>query len=357
MCSGYYSYAEGHRPTWEGEADFQGRIVHPQFWPDDLDYAGKRVVVIGSGATAVTLVPEMAKTAAHVVMLQRSPTYFFPGRNVDELADTLRQLQIDESWIHEIVRRKRLYDQQMMTVRCQEEPDAVAAELLEVVKTFMGEKFDARHFTPRYRPWQQRLAFVPDGDLFKAAAAGQVSFVTDHIERFTETGIRLQSGEELEADLVDDARFDEDRAPGPHGDGDPVRGSAVDPRRLPFLARLEDEGPPVHAALEGVDRHRAHPSPQGLDDVEQEVVGQRPRRLDALGRERDGRGLRRPDPDRHDPIAAALAQQDDGGRGRQLDADSDEVDANHAFTVDHPRERPARRAPRAVRPPRREPAR
>jgi cation diffusion facilitator CzcD-associated flavoprotein CzcO len=202
MCQGYYRHSEGYTPEWPGFADFKGVVVHPQTWPEDLDYKGKKVVLIGSGATAATVVPAIAADAAHVTVLQRSPTYFFPGQNVDELADTLRLLQIDETWIHEIVRRKRIYDQELMTKRCQEEPDAVAAELLEGVKAYLGDKFDAKHFTPRYRPWQQRLAFVPEGDLFQAAAAGQVSFATDHIARFTENGIELQSGETLEADIV-----------------------------------------------------------------------------------------------------------------------------------------------------------
>lgn len=202
MCQGYYRHAQGYTPDWPGFADYKGVVVHPQTWPEDLDYKGKRVVLIGSGATAATVVPAIAEEAAHVTVLQRSPTYFFPGRNVDELADTLRQLEVDETWVHEIVRRKRLYDQKMLTERCLAEPDAVAAELLGGVQAFLGDKFDARHFTPRYRPWQQRLAFVPEGDLFQRIAAGQATMVTDHIERFTETGIVLQSGETLEADIV-----------------------------------------------------------------------------------------------------------------------------------------------------------
>jgi cation diffusion facilitator CzcD-associated flavoprotein CzcO len=202
MCQGYYRHSGGYTPDWPGLTDFKGTLVHPQTWPEDLDYKGKRIVLIGSGATAATVVPAIAEDAAHVTVLQRSPTYYFPGANVDELADQLRQLEIDETWIHEIVRRKRLFDQLAITKRCIEEPDAVAAELQGAVQMFLGDKYDATHFTPRYRPWQQRLAFVPDGDLFKAVAAGQASFVTDHIERFTETGIKLQSGQELEADIV-----------------------------------------------------------------------------------------------------------------------------------------------------------
>ncbi len=202
MCQGYYRHSEGYTPEWPGMETFKGQVIHPQTWPKDLDLKGKRVVLIGSGATAATVVPAIAEEAAHVTVLQRSPTYFFAAPNVDELADTLRLLEVDETWVHEIVRRKRLYDQQLMTQRCLDEPDAVAEELKAGIQALLGDKYDAKHFTPRYRPWQQRLAFVPEGDLFKAVAAGQASFVTDHIERFTETGIALASGETLDADIV-----------------------------------------------------------------------------------------------------------------------------------------------------------
>ena len=203
MCQGYYRHSVGYTPEWPDMDRYQGRIVHPQTWPKDLDLKGKKVVVIGSGATAATLVPNIAGDCAHVTLLQRSPTYFVPGRNENELADILRQLQIDESWIHEIVRRKVLFDQHAFTRRAIEESDAVKAELLEGVKMFLGEDFDiAKHFTPRYRPWRQRIAFVPDGDLFQGIASGKASVVTDEIERFTEKGLRLKSGQELEADVI-----------------------------------------------------------------------------------------------------------------------------------------------------------
>lgn len=203
MCQGYYRHSVGYTPEWPGMADFKGQIVHPQTWPKDIDLKGKKVVVIGSGATAATLAPNIAGECAHVTVLQRSPTYFVPGRNENELADLLRQLKIDETWIHEIVRRKVLFDQNEFTRRSVEEPEAVKAELLEGVKAFLGPDFDiAKHFTPRYRPWRQRIAFVPDGDLFQGIASGKASVVTDEIERFTEKGILLKSGQTLEADII-----------------------------------------------------------------------------------------------------------------------------------------------------------
>ena len=203
MCQGYYRHAEGYTPEWPGMADFGGRIVHPQTWPENIDLAGKRAVVIGSGATAATLVPAIAETCAHVTMLQRSPTYFFTGRNVNELAEMLRGLKIDETWIHEIVRRKILQDQAVFARRCVSEPETVTQELLSLARAHLGPDFDLeKHFRPAYRPWQQRLALIPDGDLFKSIASGRASVVTDQIERFTERGILLRSGNELPADIV-----------------------------------------------------------------------------------------------------------------------------------------------------------
>jgi cation diffusion facilitator CzcD-associated flavoprotein CzcO len=190
-------------PQWPGMASFRGTLVHAETWPEDLDYAGKKVVVIGSGATAATLIPAIADDCGHVTMLQRSPTFFITGRNVNDLAETLRQLQVDEAWVHEIVRRKILYDQAAFTRRCVEEPDAVAAELIGVVRNFLGPEFDVeRHFKPRYRPWRQRIAFIPNGDLFHAIKAGRVSVATDEIESFNAAGILLQSGKQLEADII-----------------------------------------------------------------------------------------------------------------------------------------------------------
>ena len=203
MCQGYYRHAEGYTPDWPGMSGFSGPIVHPQNWPEDLDYAGKRILVIGSGATAATIVPAMAPDAAHVTMLQRSPTWFRTARNAIPIADELRELGVEASWIHEIVRRKILYETAKFTRRTFAEPDKVADELLAAVRALLGPDFDlATHFTPSYRPWRQRLAFVPDGDLFRAIAAGRASVVTDEIETFTKAGVLLRSGRELEADII-----------------------------------------------------------------------------------------------------------------------------------------------------------
>ncbi|MFV0259272.1 MAG: flavin-containing monooxygenase, partial [Acidimicrobiales bacterium] len=203
MCQGYYRHQQGYTPTWPGMEDYEGTIVHPQTWPEDLDYSGAKVVVIGSGATAATLIPAMAPDVEHITMLQRSPTYFATGRNVNELADTLRELDVPDEWTHEIVRRKILHDQAIVAHMSVEEPEAVKAELFTAIKGILGEDFQLEpHFTPRYRPWQQRLAFVPDGDLFHAIAEGKASVVTDTIDRFTAKGIHLASGDTLEADII-----------------------------------------------------------------------------------------------------------------------------------------------------------
>jgi len=203
MCQGYYRHSEGYTPEWPGMEAYQGDIVHPQTWPEDLEYAGKNVVVIGSGATTATLVPAIAADCEHVTVLQRSPTYFIPGRNKIELAETLRELDVDEEWIHEIVRRKILHDQAKFTRRSFEEPEKVKQELLDGVRSILGPEYDMEsHFTPSYRPWRQRIAFVPDGDLFHGIASGKASVLTDEIDRFTEHGILLKSGEELQADII-----------------------------------------------------------------------------------------------------------------------------------------------------------
>lgn len=199
---GYYNHTKPNVPTWEGMSDFKGTFVHAQLWPKDLDYTDKNVVVIGSGATAATVVPNMAPKVKHIAMLQRSPTYFIIGRNAIDLADELRKLQVDEAWIHEIIRRRIIYDQAIFTKRCIEEPDTVKAELLAGVKANLPDDFDMSHFTPSYRPWQQRIAFIPDGDMFKGIASGKASVVTDHIDKFVENGILLKSGKVLEADII-----------------------------------------------------------------------------------------------------------------------------------------------------------
>ena len=202
MCQGYYRHSKGYTPEWPGMDKFKGRIVHPQTWPEGLEFKGKRVLVIGSGATAATVVPAMAKDAAHVTMLQRSPTYFIPGLNANELADTLRELQVDETWIHEIVRRKILFDQETFTRRSFTEPEAVKQELLAGIAALVPQDVVDKHFTPTYRPWRQRIAFVPDGDIFQAVNEGRASVVTGEIETFTETGVKLKNGETIEADII-----------------------------------------------------------------------------------------------------------------------------------------------------------
>ena len=203
MCQGYYRHSKGYTPEWPGTDTFKGTVVHPQTWPEDLDYENKNVLVIGSGATAATLVPAMADKTKHITMLQRSPTYFAPGENRNELADSLRELDIPKEWIHEIVRKRILLDSQEITRRSFEEPEVLRAELLAGARAFLGEDFDIdKHFTPAYRPWQQRLAFVPDGDLFTGIASGKASVVTDQIETFNETGVLTASGEQLDADII-----------------------------------------------------------------------------------------------------------------------------------------------------------
>jgi cation diffusion facilitator CzcD-associated flavoprotein CzcO len=203
MGQGYYRHDEGYTPEWPGFDRFGGQVVHPQTWPDDLDYAGKRVVVIGSGATAATLIPALAPECGHITMLQRSPTFFFVGRNANELADLLRPLDIPDEWTHEIVRRKILLDQAEITRLSFEYPELVREGLLEGIRELLGPDFDVdTHFNPRYRPWQQRIAFVPDGDLFACIRSGKASVVTDEIESFTETGIQLASGATLDADII-----------------------------------------------------------------------------------------------------------------------------------------------------------
>jgi cation diffusion facilitator CzcD-associated flavoprotein CzcO len=202
MCQGYYRHSEGYTPDWPDMAKFQGDIVHPQTWPEDLKCSGKRVVVIGSGATAATLVPAIADKCAHVTMLQRSPTYFSPAQNRNKLADTLRELDVDDTLVHDIVRRKMVVDQRKYLQHTIKEPEEAKAGLLTDLAKHLPQDIIDEHFTPSYRPWQQRIAVVPDGDLFKSITSGNASVVTDHIDRFTENGILLKSGRELEADII-----------------------------------------------------------------------------------------------------------------------------------------------------------
>ena len=203
MCQGYYRHEEGYTPDWPGMARFPGRIVHPQCWPEDLDYSGKRVIVIGSGATAATLVPAIADACAHVTMVQRSPTYFLSGPNSNELAETLRALDVDKAWVHEIVRRKILQESAAFSRRAAEEPEAVRQEILQAIAAQVGPDLTAKHFTPSYRPWRQRIAFIPEGDIFRKVREGKASLVTDEIETFTETGLKMKGeGGDLDADII-----------------------------------------------------------------------------------------------------------------------------------------------------------
>lgn len=202
MCSGYYSYKKGHTPDFVGRERFTGTIVHPQEWPTNLDYAGKRVVVIGSGATAVTIVPSMAESAAHVTMLQRSPTYMVSRPDHDVLANRMRKV-LPEKMAYNITRFKNTWRQQLVYNKTRTDPDKVKNLLLGGIKMELGADYDvAKHFTPNYNPWDQRLCLVPNGDFFKAMREGKASVVTDHIASFTETGIQLASGEHLEADVI-----------------------------------------------------------------------------------------------------------------------------------------------------------
>jgi monooxygenase len=203
MCPGYYNHAEPYRPRWEGMERFQGVIVHPQDWPEDLDLAGSRVVVIGSGATAATLIPAIAPKAEHVTMLQRSPSYFYAPPAISELATTLRELKIPDEWTHEILRRQYMAQTDLLARMAVESPDELHAFLIESVRPLLPPGFDIeRHLTPRYRPWQQRIAIVPDGDLFATLREGTASIVTDTIEAFTEHGVKVSSGVEIPADVV-----------------------------------------------------------------------------------------------------------------------------------------------------------
>jgi len=200
-CTGYYNHDEGHLPAFPGIEQFKGQCIHPQHWPEGLDYRGKRVIVIGSGATAVTLVPAMAGTTAHITMLQRSPSYVFSVPGYDKLSAVLRRY-LPDRWVYGMARRRNLLLQRLIYKLSMRWPDQVRWLLLSGVKKHVGKDFDMNHFSPRYKPWDERLCAVPDADLFRAIRDGKASIVTDHIETFTEKGIRLTSGKELEADII-----------------------------------------------------------------------------------------------------------------------------------------------------------
>ncbi len=201
MCAGYYSYAGGHRPAFPGEDRYRGRLVHPQDWPRDLDWGGRQVVVIGSGATAVTLVPELAKAAAHVTMLQRSPTWIVARPARDALAQALGRV-LPAMWAYRLVRGRNILLQQLFYRAARRWPRAFGRRLLAMARQALPAGYDMAHFTPAYKPWDQRVCLVPDGDLFRAIRRGQASVATGSIETFTEGGIRLQGGREIPADIV-----------------------------------------------------------------------------------------------------------------------------------------------------------
>ena len=200
-CTGYYDYDRGYQPDFPGLDRYEGTFVHPQFWPDDLDHTGKRVLVIGSGATAVTLVPAMASDAAHVTMLQRSPTYVVTVPEVDRISAQLKTVLPDQL-VADLARYRNLGIQLAMYYGARTFPSLVRRGILAAAKRQLGPDVSMRHFSPDYDPWDERLCVVPDGDLFRVLRRGEATIVTDHIDTFTETGVRLRSGEEIEADIV-----------------------------------------------------------------------------------------------------------------------------------------------------------
>ncbi len=202
MCSGYYSYKQGHDPEFAGRDRFHGQIIHPQAWPEDLDYAGKKVVVIGSGATAVTIVPAMAPDVEKITMLQRSPTYMVSRPDQDAIANRLRKVLPDKV-AYDITRYKNITLQQFMYKRVRDKPEESSKRLVDMVREQLPTDYDVdTHFTPTYNPWDQRLCLVPNGDMFEAISSGSAEVVTGAIRGFTEEGVELESGEVLEADII-----------------------------------------------------------------------------------------------------------------------------------------------------------
>jgi cation diffusion facilitator CzcD-associated flavoprotein CzcO len=200
-CTGYYNHDDGFLPHFPGEEDFKGVRVHPQHWPEDLDYTGKKVVVIGSGATAATLIPAMADRAGHVTMLQRSPSYIYSLPSVDKVTAALSKI-MPAKWAIALGRKRNILVYRGVYLACRRWPKQMRSFLLSEVRKQIGPDLDMRHFTPKYNPWDERLCAVPDGDLFKSFREGKASVETDHIERFTEQGILLKSGKQLEADVI-----------------------------------------------------------------------------------------------------------------------------------------------------------
>lgn len=200
-CTGYYNHDEGFRPEFPGEKNFRGPIIHPQRWPKDLDYSGKKIVVIGSGATAVTLVPSMAGTAGHITMLQRSPSYVYSMPSIDKITRVLTRV-MPSSWAFSLARKRNILMQRLVFVACRRWPKLMRQFLISHVRKHVGPNVDMKHFSPSYMPWDERLCAVPDADLFKALKKGTASIETDHIHHFTKSGILLKSGKELEADII-----------------------------------------------------------------------------------------------------------------------------------------------------------
>ncbi|WP_417611255.1 flavin-containing monooxygenase [Parasphingorhabdus sp.] len=201
MGAGYYDYDNPYDAKIEGIGDFKGDVVHPQFWPKDFDYSGKKVVIIGSGATAVTIVPVLAEKASHVTMLQRTPTWYAARPSKDWLANILRKI-LPDKWAYSITRWKNVKMQDLTFRTARDNPQKVIDKLEKPMKRELGEKYVKDDYTPPYGPWEQRLCLVPDGDMFKAIAAGRADLKTGHIETVTENGIRLKSGETLDADVI-----------------------------------------------------------------------------------------------------------------------------------------------------------
>ena len=201
-CTGYYNYDQGYAPKFPQQEDFKGHLIHPQHWPENLDYLGKKVVIIGSGATAITLVPSLVKGGAgHVTMLQRSPTYIATVPSIDIIYEKARKF-ISEEKVYDFTRTRNIAMQRAIYALAQKYPKVLRRILLKGVELQLKGKVDMKHFTPNYNPWEQRLCVVPDGDLFKALRIGQASVETDQIEKFTANGVQLKSGKHLEADIV-----------------------------------------------------------------------------------------------------------------------------------------------------------
>ena len=201
MGTGYYNYDEGYTPEFDDLDKYEGKLIHPQKWPEDFDYTDKKMVVIGSGATAATIVPELSKKAKHVTMLQRSPTYYFPSPDEDRFANFLKKV-LPQKMSYTLVRLRNVFFQQLLYRICRSYPKYVKRKLIDGVKELLPNHDISKHFTPRYYPWEQRMCLIPNGDLFESIRDNRASVVTDHIDKFTSKGIKLKSGQNIEADVV-----------------------------------------------------------------------------------------------------------------------------------------------------------